>query len=237
MDAIKQLLENDCFGCRYVVVVKDNLRDQEEMHLDTYFNIINAKLGIMLERRINAAPSSPHYTACDVYERNAALHKDLNEYPEIVQEAIGLKRKTVSFSQKRPTNPQNYSKIKENINFATYLTEQLSMKIIPVTKEDQLIYGCNFLTLSPNEILLVKRNDGVSAAYRKALQDNGVRFTECNMTSITKLYGAAHCMTQVSRLPPGSRRATAGRTMGRNFSSNVESILAAGSGDNIADAF
>lgn len=212
MDAIQQLLDNDCFGCRYVVVVKDNHRDQEEMHLDTYFNLINQSLCVMLERRIFAASTSPHYTACDVYERNKDFQQSDSGSPHKDSPTtthVDDKHRTSSFVG-RPCSPTQYKKVTADVPFSTFLRETLRMNIIPVLKEDQLIYGCNFLTLSPNEILLVKRGDGVSSSYREALTAHGVRFTECNMTSITKLYGAAHCMTQVSRLPPGSTAATAG---------------------------
>jgi arginine deiminase len=39
-EGVKQLLGNKVFGLPKVAVVKDSWRTQEEMHLDTYFNII-----------------------------------------------------------------------------------------------------------------------------------------------------------------------------------------------------
>jgi arginine deiminase len=135
--AIKQLMDNDCYGSEILVVVKDEWHDQEQMHLDAYFNVINDKLVILEANRVHATP------------------EDTKE-----------------------------------CGFET---------IISVPREDQLIYGCNFLTMGPQDIILVKRDEGVSAAYRKALEDNGVRYHEVDLSSLTRGYGAAHCISQVSR--------------------------------------
>ena len=77
--------------------------------------------------------------------------------------------------------------------------------IIPVTKEDQMIYGCNFLTVGHNDIILVKRNEGISNDYRQRLEKAGVKYEEAEMHSLTKGYGAAHCTTQPCRIAAPSR--------------------------------
>lgn len=46
-NAIQQLMENDLFSGKTVVVVKDQLQIQEQMHLDCYFNVI-AKYKVVL---------------------------------------------------------------------------------------------------------------------------------------------------------------------------------------------
>ena len=49
--AIKEMLKNDVFGATNVVVVKDSWQRQQEMHLDTFFNIIDSNLAVLVEDR------------------------------------------------------------------------------------------------------------------------------------------------------------------------------------------
>lgn len=69
-EAIFQLLEHQVFGVPYVVVVKDSWQDQEQMHLDTYFNIIGKELAVMVDTRLEL-PGKPKAegitTLVDVY--------------------------------------------------------------------------------------------------------------------------------------------------------------------------
>lgn len=68
-EAIDQLLERDLFGTQQVVVVKDKRFYQPQMHLDTYFNIIDADLVTLSEERQTEDANSDLYLAADVYER------------------------------------------------------------------------------------------------------------------------------------------------------------------------
>lgn len=67
--AINELIENDVFGTDEVVVVKENWKNQQQMHLDTYFNIISPKLAVIDERRLGIGPDDPFFLACDRYVR------------------------------------------------------------------------------------------------------------------------------------------------------------------------
>jgi len=49
---IEQLLKNEVFGFDEVVVVKDPYKDMNQMHLDTYFNIIGRNKAIILDQRM-----------------------------------------------------------------------------------------------------------------------------------------------------------------------------------------
>ena len=69
IEAIRQLMEADAFGHDTVIVVRDHLRWQMEMHLDTHFNIIDKDLCTMQRSRMEAAPGSPEYCTADVYTR------------------------------------------------------------------------------------------------------------------------------------------------------------------------
>jgi arginine deiminase len=49
--AIDQLLENRVFGYKQVAVVEDTMLDNNQMHLDTYFNIVGDRKAIILDTR------------------------------------------------------------------------------------------------------------------------------------------------------------------------------------------
>ena len=70
----------------------------------------------------------------------------------------------------------------------------MRFKLIPVSRNDQLNYGINFLTIAPNKILAI---DGVSIEYKQTLKDAGVDATWMDFHNLTGGYGAAHCTTQV----------------------------------------
>lgn len=166
---VRQLLDNQVFGTPYVVVVKDKRRLQDEMHLDTYFNIAGNGVAVMVDHRVDASENAHHesssFTACDVYRwspLNAAYELD-----------------------------------RADVDFVKMLREELGYHVIRVSKEDQLLYGCNFLTVGDRDIIGVKRDAGVSEEYQEALRAAGVNVAWVELSNVTKAYGAAHCTTQV----------------------------------------
>jgi len=90
-EGVKQLLDNRVFGVPRVVVVKDSWQNQEEMHLDTYFNIISPKLAVLVDLRMDT-PEKPAdkdiRTTVDVYQLEEDGYKlkiedaDFQEYME-----------------------------------------------------------------------------------------------------------------------------------------------------------
>ncbi len=69
--AIEQLMSRNLLGYDRLMVVKDNWLEQEQMHLDTYFNVIDRDLATLSEERYKAGPDSDRYLTVDVYERSA----------------------------------------------------------------------------------------------------------------------------------------------------------------------
>ncbi len=159
-EAIDQLMDNDLLGCDTLVVVKDRWLSQEQMHLDTYFNIIDRDLVTLSENRYLAPTDSLQYLSVDVYARD----------------------------------DNTYRKVAESEDFVQYLEEGLRVKIIPISRQDELTYANNFLTVAPRHIMAVA---GQSQALQDTLMANGVRVTWIPLTNLIKGYGAAHCMTQV----------------------------------------
>ena len=68
-EGIRQIMEADAFGHDTVVVVRDHKFWQMQMHLDTYFNLIDSNLCTMVTSRLNAKPGEPEYSTCDIYVR------------------------------------------------------------------------------------------------------------------------------------------------------------------------
>ena len=168
-EAIRQLLQHQVFGTPRVAVVKDAWKNQDQMHLDTYFNIVDRKLAVIVEERIDQKDASG----------------------KIVKAADPAKTSLVDLYE---LQGGAYRKIASDRPFQQFLEQDLGMTLIPVSNADQLKYGINFLALRGKKILAI---DGVSDAYKKRLADAGVDAVWMDFYNLTGGYGAAHCTTQV----------------------------------------
>lgn len=169
--AIAQVLASDAYGSRRVVVVKDPWQNQIQMHLDTYFNIINDKLAAMVEDRM------------DIRDGAGKVIKPADPRKKPMADIYELDGST-------------YRLVEKDIPFQTVLEDRLGYTVIPVSQDDQLKYGLNFLTTSENKILAI---DGVSQSLKDRFRDAGVDAVWMDFRNLTSGYGAAHCTTQVIR--------------------------------------
>lgn len=158
--AIDQLMENDLLGTDKLMVVRDNWLEQEQMHLDTYFNCIDRDLVTLSANRYKAGPDSSQYLTVDVYERKDG----------------------------------RYTKTVEGECFVDFLEKTLGVKVIPISRPDELNYANNYLTIGPRRIMAVA---GQSAQLQRDFEENGVEVTWIPLPNLVKGYGAAHCMTQI----------------------------------------
>lgn len=71
MEAINQMMEADAFGHDTIAVVEDHKWWQMQMHLDTYFNIIDKDLCTLVESRYYAKEGDPEWVTVDLYTREA----------------------------------------------------------------------------------------------------------------------------------------------------------------------
>lgn len=126
--AIDQLLDHDVFGHDTVVVVRDHLFSQDQMHLDTWFNIIDQSLVTMCHNRFFAQPDEPEFVTCDIYVRNPNPYGTENKY---------------------------YTLAKEGMPFRQFL-ESRGMKILVINEEDAANYGNNYLTIGPRLICCIQ---------------------------------------------------------------------------------
>ena len=85
MEAVEQIMEADAFGHDIVAVVKDHKLWQMQMHLDTYFNIIDKDLCTLVESRYHAKEGDPEWVTVDLYTRGSG------------EKEYRLTRKDVSF--------------------------------------------------------------------------------------------------------------------------------------------
>lgn len=169
-EGIEQLLNNgrDALGYEQIVVVKDEFQNQDQMHLDTYFNVFSKRKAAMVEGRIKKEKGLKLY--CDIYNK-----KDNGE-----------------FDSSKPDVT--------NADFVDYLRLEKGMTLVPITNEEQLNYGLNFLTIGHNEIIGV-RNPNQS--YLEKVRDQYKVCTKfLNLDSMISAYGGPHCTTQVFHREP-----------------------------------
>ncbi len=84
-EAIDSLLAADVIGHDTLVVCRDHKFWQMQMHLDTYFNVIDRDLVTMVESRLNAKAGEPEYVTLSIYAREHSA-KDYG----LVQDGIGM---------------------------------------------------------------------------------------------------------------------------------------------------
>ena len=173
-EGVRQLLEHQVFGVPRVVVVKEPWHNQDQMHLDTYFNILSPSSAVLVAERMDI--------------RDAA--------GDVTQPARPDRRCKIDVYELRSGR---YEPTMEDGDLQTFLEQEMAFRLIPVSNEDQLDYGINFLCVGPSRILGI---DGVSDAYKAALK--GVRATWMDFGNLTGGYGAAHCCVQVLHRRPGT---------------------------------
>jgi arginine deiminase len=92
--AIQYLMDKKLFGAERVIVVKDILHDQSQMHLDTYFNIINKDLCVLETRRLEADERDRMYLKADVYELKNGKYETVStdkNFVELLKNDLNLK--------------------------------------------------------------------------------------------------------------------------------------------------
>ena len=87
-----------------------------------------------------------------------------------------------------------YSRTVEGACFVDFLEKTLGVKVIPISRPDELNYANNYLTIGPRRIMAVA---GQSQELQQALAAHGVDVTWIPLPNLTRGYGAAHCMTQI----------------------------------------
>ena len=176
------LMKNDLLGTRYMAICSDeNDLDQQRMHLDTYFNILNDNNAIVIDfddvqKQENKKANIDRKVYYYDNDKNA---KEIESDKEDIKNKVG-----------------EYKLIKIYDSFYKFLDE-MKFNYIKISHQEQKEYMINFLNIGNNTVISVNKN------LEKKLKDNGcdiitVKYFNCQ--PILNMYGGMHCMTQVSRV-------------------------------------
>ena len=170
------LMENDLLGTRYMALCYDEFdKDQQRMHLDTYFNILNDKNVAVIDfddvsKKVNKK-----------VERRVFYYDNDNNSKEIESDRKEFKNKI-----------GNYKLIKIYDSFYKFL-DDMGFNYIKITHEEQINYMINFLNIGNNTIISVNKD------AENKFKDLDIKVKYFDFRHILNMYGGMHCMTQVSR--------------------------------------
>ena len=171
------LMQNDFLGTRYLAIIYDNEDlDQQRMHLDTYFNILNDKYVIVLD-----------FDEVQTHYKDKKINRKVYLYDNQATEKIN------SDNEKMPNSVAKYKLIKIYEKFYEFLEEN-DYELIKVTHQQQIDYMINFLNIGNNNVISVNKE------LKKIAKKTGVNIIYIDFKPITNMYGAMHCITQVSRV-------------------------------------
>ena len=174
IESANYLLREDLFATDEVGLVIDQFdKDQDRMHLDTIFNILNEQEVILLD--FDTVPSEHNI------KRTIRMFKKITD------------PKNVDETKQRFGNYQfSYEK-----DFEEFLIQE-GFKIIKVHHKQQLDYIINFLNIGNNKI--VSSFNGMDQIMRE--KGSTVQVIEVAYNEVQKMYGALHCTTQALRPTP-----------------------------------
>ena len=178
MKGAEYLMENDFLGTRYMAIIYDEEdKDQQRMHLDTYFNILNDNYVIVLD-----FDDVQKYYPNKKIERKVYLYDNKSNY--------GIE----SINKNIPKEVGKYKLINIYNKFYTFLEEKLKYKLIKVTHQQQVDYMINFLNIGNGEIISVNKD------LKQLEQKTNTNIIYLEFKPILNMYGAMHYITQVSRV-------------------------------------
>lgn len=191
------LMDNDLLGTdRFALIIDENDFNQQRMHLDTFFNIVNEKDVVCIDfkelseihhRTINrkvllyVKKFSPSFPKCSLNAKlsidgiiNNNTESDLNVY---LNEDTG-----------------EYELIKIFDDFYNYLAYE-NYNVIKINHQHQTDYLINFLNIGNNTVI------AVNPELKNVLKLNTVntKVIDLDFDAVVKMYGAVHCASQVSR--------------------------------------
>ena len=157
------------------IVYDDSDLDQQRMHLDTYFNILNEKYVIAL----------------DFDETGKAIHKKIGRKVLLFDNSKDSQEIECSIKDVI-TKVGEYKLVKVYDDFYTFLGDE-QYEIIKVTNQQQIDYMINFLNIGNNTVLTCNRD------LKNVVKHTGVNVIYIEFRAVMNMYGALHCATQVSR--------------------------------------
>ena len=182
MNGAKYLMKNDLLGTRYMgICLDENDLDQQRMHLDTYFNILNDNNVLVI----------------DFEDVKKEEKKELNIDRKVYYYDNNKDIKEIESDNKDINNKiGEYKLIKIYNSFYTFL-DDMKFNYVKITNQEQKEYMINFLNIGNNTVISVNKN------LEQKLKDNNINNINVqyfNCQPILNMYGGMHCMTQVSRV-------------------------------------
>ena len=178
MKGAEYLMENDFLGTRYMAIIYDDEdKDQQRMHLDTYFNILSDNYVIVLD-----------FDDVQKYYPNKKIGRKVYLYDNEGTSFIESDNDDV------PKKIGKYRLINIYEKFYTFLEKRLKYNLIKVTHQQQIDYMINFLNIGNNEIISVNKD------LKKYGKESKTNIIYLEFKPILNMYGAMHCITQVSRV-------------------------------------
>jgi len=176
IEAGNYLMENDLLGTRYMALVYDeNDKDQQRMHLDTYFNILNDDNAVVID--FDEVGKHEHKKI----DRKVYYFDNDKNAKEIISDNNEIKNKV-----------GEYKLIKKYDNFYNFL-DDMKFNYIKITHQEQKEYMINFLNIGNNIVISVNKD------FENKVKDLGITVKYFDCQPILNMYGGMHCMTQVSR--------------------------------------
>jgi len=177
VEAADFLMKNDLLGTkRFAMVYDETDRNQQRMHLDTFFNILSPQHAVVLDFE-ELSKINGRYINRKVY----LYSKD----PTMIN----------SDNKIIPNNSGDYNLIKIFDDFYSYLQYE-KYELVKVSNKQQEEYMINFLNIGNNRVI------SVNPHLKDLIQNsnvNDIEIIDINFDAVVKLYGAVHCATQVSR--------------------------------------
>ena len=170
------LMEKDLLGTRYMALSYDeNDKDQQRMHLDTYFNILNDNNALVIDFDEVGKHENKKIDRRVYYFDNNKDAKEINSDRDMIKNKVG-----------------EYKLIKIYDNFYKFL-DDMKFNYVKITHQEQKEYMINFLNIGNNTIISVNKD------LEKKVKDLGITVKYFDCQPILNMYGGMHCMTQVSR--------------------------------------
>ena len=173
---VNYLMEKDLLGTRYMAVCFDETDlDQQRMHLDTYFNILNDNNALVIDFDEVGKQENKKIDRRVYYYDNDKDAKEIESDRNVIKNKVG-----------------EYKLIKIYDSFYKFLDE-MKFNYIKITHQEQKEYMINFLNIGNNTVISVNKN------LEKKVKDLGITVKYFDCQPILNMYGGMHCMTQVSR--------------------------------------
>jgi len=170
------LMENDLLGTRYIALSYDeNDKDQQRMHLDTYFNILNDNNALVIDFDEVGKHENKKIDRRVYYFDNDKDAKEIPSDRDMIKNKVG-----------------DYKLVKIYDSFYKFL-DDMKFNYVKITHQEQKEYMINFLNIGNNTVISVNKD------LEKKVKDLGITVKYFNCQPILNMYGGMHCMTQVSR--------------------------------------